>query len=316
MKERLASLFYPLPKYVKNFIKSDFEIIKYIILALFIGFSIGVNYWFNFEDSYVDVSDFNTRFFRYILFYSFAYFGGVIILIITDKKIGFHKKLSFWMMSILGIIIISFDGSYNGTYQIAKSFVDVNEYRYIGRLLAEFRNFITLFIPLSVIWLITKKKDDSLYGLTLKNAQVRPYFLLLLLMLPLILLATQDASFLRTYPLFKTYGVDTYWNVKSGFLALPFEFFYSLSFLNVELFFRGFLVIGMIRIMGKDAILPMVAIYAFLHFGKPMGEAISSVFGAYLLGIFAYYSRTIWGGVIVHGGIALLMELAAFWAKL
>jgi len=56
----------------------------------------------------------------------------------------------------------------------------------------------------------------------------------------------------------------------------------------------------------------MVAAYAVLHFGKPLGESIGSIFGGYILGIIALYSRNIWGGVFVHGGIALLMEIFAF----
>ena len=49
-----------------------------------------------------------------------------------------------------------------------------------------------------------------------------------------------------------------------------------------------------------------------LHFGKPLGECISSVFGGYILGVIALYSRNIWGGVVLHMGVAALMELAAF----
>jgi membrane protease YdiL (CAAX protease family) len=78
-------------------------------------------------------------------------------------------------------------------------------------------------------------------------------------------------------------------------------------------FFRGFLVIGLSKLLGKNVILPMAATYVVLHFGKPMGETISSVLGGYILGIIALYSRNIWGGVFIHGGIAFLMEVFAFW---
>ena len=49
--------------------------------------------------------------------------------------------------------------------------------------------------------------------------------------------------------------------------------------------------------------------------GAVAGALISSFFGGYILGVFAYYSRSIWGGIIVHMGIALLMDLAAVLAK-
>jgi hypothetical protein len=56
-------------------------------------------------------------------------------------------------------------------------------------------------------------------------------------------------------------------------------------------------------------------LYCTLHFGKPMGEAVSSVFGGYILGVVAYETRSIWGGVIVHIGIAWMMEIIAFAQK-
>jgi len=42
----------------------------------------------------------------------------------------------------------------------------------------------------------------------------------------------------------------------------------------------------------------MVVAYASIHFGKPLGETIPSVFGGYLLGVLALYTRSIWGGLL------------------
>ena len=75
-----------------------------------------------------------------------------------------------------------------------------------------------------------------------------------------------------------------------------------------ELLFRGALVIGMVGILGRGAVLPMVALYVVIHLGKPPVEAISSLFGGYILGALAFQTRLIWGGVIVHVFIALTME--------
>ncbi len=79
-----------------------------------------------------------------------------------------------------------------------------------------------------------------------------------------------------------------------------------------ELIFRGVLVIGMVSLLDRKAVLPMVAMYAAIHFGKPLGETISSVFGGYILGALAYQTRHIWGGVIVHICVALTMEIMGF----
>ena len=66
---------------------------------------------------------------------------------------------------------------------------------------------------------------------------------------------------------------------------------------------------------GKDAILPMACFYCTIHFGKPLGECISSYFGGMLLGIVVYNTRSIFGGLMVHLGIAWLMEIGRIYWK-
>jgi hypothetical protein len=59
----------------------------------------------------------------------------------------------------------------------------------------------------------------------------------------------------------------------------------------------------------------MAVVYCVLHFGKPAGEAMSSIFGGYILGVVAYETKSVWGGIIVHMGIAWTMEIVAFVRK-
>ena len=75
------------------------------------------------------------------------------------------------------------------------------------------------------------------------------------------------------------------------------------------------LIDGLAQILGRHAVLPMAVIYCFLHTGKPPGEAISSIFGGYILGVIAYETKSIWGGIIVHVGIAWMMEVIGFTQK-
>jgi hypothetical protein len=135
-------------------------------------------------------------------------------------------------------------------------------------------------------------------------------------MFPLILSASFLPSFLNQYPMYESTKAHLYMGCSEWITVLGYEIAYAINFVSIEFFFRGFLVIGMITVLGRAAILPMASVYCFLHFGKPMGEAISSIFGGYILGIVAYETRGIWGGVIVHVGIAWLMELVAFGQKL
>ncbi|MFH2142848.1 MAG: CPBP family glutamic-type intramembrane protease, partial [Bacteroidota bacterium] len=172
------------------------------------------------------------------------------------------------------------------------------------------RAFLYL-IPLFIIKNIFDRKEKGLYGLKLGNFNLRPYFIMLLIMLPLIGWASFQSDFLNTYPKLRLWGMEEVFNLNRWQMTGVFEFFYGTDFIFVELIFRGALVVGLVKILGKDAILPMVAAYSFLHFGKPLAEAISSIFGGYILGVIALYSKNILGGCVIHIGIAYLMELFA-----
>lgn len=151
-------------------------------------------------------------------------------------------------------------------------------------------------------------KNKPFYGATLRNFQARPYLIMLLIMVPLILAASTQKDFLAMYPRFQQ--VEFLLQPDRGWHKLLYELAYGSDFFSIELFFRGFLVLAFARWAGKDAILPMAIFYCTIHFGKPIGECISSYFGGLILGVVTYHTRTIMGGFLVHVGIAWLMELA------
>ncbi len=78
----------------------------------------------------------------------------------------------------------------------------------------------------------------------------------------------------------------------------------ELIFFTIELFFRGFIILAFIKYGGKNVILPMAVFYCTIHFGKPVAECISSYFGGLILGAIVYNTKSIWGGLIIHLGIA------------
>jgi hypothetical protein len=161
-------------------------------------------------------------------------------------------------------------------------------------------------------------RDQPFYGLSVRNSILKkssfnwkPYILMLLIMMPLIAAASTQHDFLRTYP--KLYSVLPGRHQDfSFFKKLLFEFSYGTDFITIEVFFRGFLILAFLKWVGKDAILPMACFYCTIHFGKPLGECISSYFGGILLGIVVYNTRTIYGGLMVHLGIAWMMEFGGY----
>ncbi|WP_290709553.1 CPBP family intramembrane glutamic endopeptidase, partial [Flavihumibacter sp. CACIAM 22H1] len=147
-------------------------------------------------------------------------------------------------------------------------------------------------------------------GFRSRGVNWTPYLIMLAVVVPLVSFAATQPDFLQTYPKMKLLQFQAQ-PPPSGWQKIAFQLAYGSDFITIELFFRGFLVVLLARLIGPAAILPMAVFYCSIHFGKPLLECISSYFGGLLLGIFACYSGSIYGGIVVHLGLAWMMELAA-----
>jgi len=166
-----------------------------------------------------------------------------------------------------------------------------------------------VFISISI--LLYHKWDRQSWGLyfTKKPVTFSPYLLLLLLMLPLLFFAATQADFQVVYPRSKVLQVIDH---PQWYHYSLFEFTYALDFITIELFFRGFLLAVLSRWLGARSILPVALFYFSIHLGKPLLEAFSSFWGGLILGSISIQTKSIWGGWMVHVGIALLMELLGY----
>ncbi|HPH46725.1 MAG TPA: CPBP family intramembrane metalloprotease, partial [Chryseolinea sp.] len=162
-------------------------------------------------------------------------------------------------------------------------------------------------LPLLVYYFLNDRNEKHVYGLNAKQFDTKPYFIMLLIMMPLIIGASFHVSFQNQYPMYKSSSAHVFLNVPEWVTMLCYEFAYGFDFISVEFLFRGFMVIGMMNILGRKAVMAMAVTYCFLHLGKPVGEAMSSIFGGYILGVIAYETKSVWGGIIVHVGIAWMM---------
>lgn len=138
---------------------------------------------------------------------------------------------------------------------------------------------------------------------TARDAPV--YLLLYLVFLPVLWWVSRDPHFQQTYPFYKpTAGV-----LAADFLV--FQAVYCVQFLGVELFFRGFLVLGLKRALGLSSVLVMLAPYCMIHYYKPMPEALGSIAAGLLLGLLAWRTGTVVYGWFLHYAVALSMDLLA-----
>ena len=174
------------------------------------------------------------------------------------------------------------------------------------------QSVLTIVLPLFLFYKLADPYPSNFYGMAPKRKGLVLYALMLALMIPLITLASFQPDFLQSYPTYHDTNANEFFGVPEWVTALVYELCYGWDFVPTELLFRGFLVIGMARVLGPGAVLPMAVWYCTIHFGRPLGEAISSLFGGYLLGVLALSTRSIWGGLLIHIGIAWGMEIAAF----
>ncbi len=298
-------------RYLVNHVKEDFTIRQYSFVFIFLAISLYINYEFNFDDRVLRGQRGFIKFLFYFLFYASAYYITFLPLSLAKKKTFFLNK-TFWIKSLLAIAVLSLDSSVPFLPGMVNLWFEPSLQFWVYKVSINLIGFFTVLSPLLIFYWIFDRKENHYYGLHPKHFDARPYFQMLLIMLPVLSAASFHPSFIKQYPMYKTSAAHVILNIPEWLTVMIYEIAYGLDFVTVEFLFRGFMVIGMIQILGRHAVLSMAATYCFLHTGKPIGEAISSIFGGYLLGVVAYETKSIWGGVIVHVGIAWMMEVIGF----
>lgn len=247
-----------------------------------------------------------------ILFYSIPFFTAVFLIGIARKDFSFIMKTEFWVISFLSLLVL-FINDFIVLFSV-KSF-PIDTRHYMSQIFFHLKAALFyMLIPLICWYFYYKKKNPEFnrFGFTAKNFDAKPYFIMLAMMVPLIIAASFRQSFQWDYPRYVPGAAENYWGVSSYLTVFGFESSYSIQFIGLEWFFRGFMVLALSKFFGPAAVWPMVSVYVFLHFGKPMGETIGSLFGSFILGTISLHTKSITGGIIIHLGIALLMELMAW----
>jgi len=121
---------------------------------------------------------------------------------------------------------------------------------------------------------------------------------------PVVIIASMSESFRDTYPFYRMAN-------RSQVDLWSWEVLYVIQFMALEFFFRGFLLQSLRRVMGANAIFVMMIPYCMIHYGKPMPETLGAIGAGLVLGTLAMRTRSIWGGVMIHVGVAISMDVLA-----
>jgi len=290
--------------YARNYLV---EVDKRILFpsALFIAVFIFINYHFGLNKSISHSPDAQQYISWYLIFliaFSFPY----ILLSATQEKPVFRNN-GFLLLFLLAPAVFSWKMAADIDFHFTNNRIqDI----YWNQIIYWPFKLLVVSTVLFIAWKATREKQPF-YGTGIKDFSFTPYLIMLLIMVPLVAAASTQPDFLAMYPKLKSVAfLKNHHN--GGLYKVLYELSYGSDFFSIELFFRGFLVLAFAKWFGKDAILPMACFYCTIHFGKPLGECISSFFGGIILGVVIYHTRTIFGGLMVHLGIAWMMELGGY----
>lgn len=282
-------------------------------IVVFLLLSVAINYQFPWYDEYVfrntdkiEKGILNAL----MLVFPFLVICGLISLITGQRH--WWGNGGFWLR-ILGFFGIWGVSYYWEPLAFLEAGYRGHDFVYMARTMGKLESMINVVLPVALVYFFFERDSyKSVYGLRSAHWDWRPYLILFLILVVIIGVGSFFNDLQAYYPRYlKTNGTQIAADrgIDEWILVSIYELAYGSNFISIELFFRGALVLAFSRYLGGYAVLAMVGSYIFLHFGKPMTETLSSAVGGYVLGVIALHSRNIWGGVVLHVGVAWLMEL-------
>ena len=301
-------------KKIINYLRAYFreEIIwpYFIIVAALLGIAIFADYSYDVSKTYVEKFAHSPSYvWRLFLLYAIPFIGCILLYILFYKKWKLLGNWEFILLMLITVAIYVYRCDINWHRKLVTGLAPGPGAGYYLRIANQLIHGLVLFVFPLLWWLLRDRKQTELYGWRVRNVDLKPYFIVLLILVPLVVIASTQKDFLKIYPIGSRFNFHDQPEWENVLKTLFFEVCYGFDFLMNEFFFRGFIVLAFARFMGKGIILPMAAFYVFIHLGKPAGETISSFFGGVILGVIAFETRSIAGGVILHLGIAYLMEI-------
>ena len=299
-------------KYIQSFYNTAFNAAYFFVVLTMLSVILFLNYVHPSAADFIHSFPWPYRFGWYYFFYFIPFAGAYLLQYFFYKDSRFLKNKYFLTLVIAAPVFFSFRVNFNFHHSLLHLLWRGDEAIFWQLCSDWIIKAVVLITLVYFTWLVTAKPRQALYG-TAKLINAKPYFILLIYMLPLIVWAAMQWDFLQMYP--RAQVIAPLHIANKGLRYFIFECCYAFDFVSIEFFFRGFLIIAFMRICGPQCIVPAACFYCCIHCGKPVAEAISSFFGGILLGIISYHTKSIWGSLLVHIGIAAMMELAGFAAN-
>lgn len=166
--------------------------------------------------------------------------------------------------------------------------------------------------PLAIGRLLGRRPADFGYGFRGAFRMWWIYPVLVAIVVPAVAYASTLPAFLSKYPLCKTGLSDNTLGVGvfAAYAAAMIVFYTS-----AESFWRGYLLLGAHRELGRNALFLMLMPYVLGHLGKPLPETLAAMAAGLVLGGLALRHRSFWLGALCHWSVAMTMDLFAIWRR-
>lgn len=130
-------------------------------------------------------------------------------------------------------------------------------------------------------------------------------------MVGVIAVASRWTDFSEFYPMYKQVH-PSYSPPQDGWgFFVHYELAYGAYFLVWEFFFRSFMLFGLEKRFGANAVLIQMVPFTLMHIGKPTAEFFSAILAGLALGWLAWRGRSFWPCFLLHWTCAAAMDLFA-----
>lgn len=173
-------------------------------------------------------------------------------------------------------------------------------YSFLDRLIIS--GLIYGISPFIVFFLFRHQPRD--FGISLGRVRQWSKELLLfyLVMIVILLIAFKFTNLKDVYPLFRRAGTS----LELFLLYQAVQLFHMFTW---EFFFRGYMLFGLEKKIGRTSILVQAIPFAIMHYRKPALEAYGSIFAGIFLGIIALRARSFLPCALLHFGVALTADI-------
>jgi hypothetical protein len=164
---------------------------------------------------------------------------------------------------------------------------------------------LLLAVPCLTIRLVFREPLGA-YGLGLGEPRVwgRDLAVLALVFVPMVVAASRLPAMRAAYPAYR-FVLTERW------LWIPSTLGWGLYGFAWEFFFRGFLLFGLGRRLGRSAIFVQLVPFVMAHYPKSEIEALASIGGGLVFGVLAWRGRSFLGAWLLHWGAATAINVLA-----